>query len=117
MWVPTLEYLVAIPLNSILNTHLLEANIISTRVCENDIQVWVSDTQVSETKFILLIQHSSVDFYHLSVYADDTTTHDFRDRLPIRGMKGYPRVTQSHNKVDHEIPLRYTDAPGITEWP
>ncbi len=44
-------------------------------------------------------------------------TEEFRDRRPISGQKGYPRVTQAHSRAEHEISLRYADLQGITEWP
>lgn len=60
---------------------------------------------------------SKDDFYHLKVYDRQTRMDEFRNRLPMRGYKLYPRISQSQNKADHRIPLIYSDNPEITEWP
>lgn len=57
------------------------------------------------------------DFYHLKVYDRQTKMDEFQNRLPMRGYKFYPRISQSQNKADHRIPLMYSDKPEITEWP
>lgn len=57
------------------------------------------------------------DFYHLKVYDRQTRMDEFQNRLPIRGYKFYPRISQSQNKADHSVPLVYSDNPEITEWP
>lgn len=57
------------------------------------------------------------DFYHLQVYDRQTRMDEFRNRLPMRGYKFYPKISQSHSKADHRIPLMYPDNPEITEWP
>ena len=57
------------------------------------------------------------DFYHLKVYDRKTRMDEFHNRLPMRGYKFYPRISQSQNKADHSVPLVYSDNPEITEWP
>ena len=56
------------------------------------------------------------DFYHYSSYVD-TDPEDFQRRLPVRGQKGYPRVSQSSNKAEVVIPVSYPGIPRLSDWP
>ena len=55
------------------------------------------------------------DFYHYSSY-EDTDPEDFQRRLPVRGQRGYPKVTQSLSTAEVLIPV-YAAFPKLSEWP
>ena len=56
------------------------------------------------------------NFYHYSSYTD-TSPEDFQRRLPVRGQRGFPSVSQSSNKAEVVIPVSYPEMPRLSDWP
>jgi hypothetical protein len=65
---------------------------------------------------LLRTVRQGTEFYHYSSYTE-TDPADFKQGLPIRAQKGYPKVAQSSKKSEVRIPVCYPDIPRLSEWP